>query len=122
MELLHNLYIRFMVWLGAAPPPRYEHLLWGNEDESSNTSMNLTKVEVSTIDKEVRFVLWVWCWDEWREKDRPYSFKWTNEKVIFMFGGWKGEPRIIGHAKTQDEAQKVAELWLETWLKECGAL
>lgn len=27
MSLLYDTYVRFLVWLGAAPPPGYEHLL-----------------------------------------------------------------------------------------------
>jgi hypothetical protein len=80
--------------------------------------MKLARAEVSTIGTEARFVFWVLRWDEWEEKDRPYAFKWYGKEVIFMFGGWKGEPRIVGHAKTKDAAQKVAEQWLEEWLNE----
>jgi hypothetical protein len=34
---LYELYIRFMVWLGAAPPPGYEHLLPLDEVVSAPT-------------------------------------------------------------------------------------
>ena len=84
--------------------------------------MKLLKVDVSPREDAVEFILWVWCRDEWREKEGAYVFKWRNEKISFMYGGWTGEPRYVGYAKTQEEALKLAEPWLEEWLKKCGAI
>ena len=84
--------------------------------------MELKKVDISAIGSEVRFKLWVFCWDTFEQKDRCYCFKWHEGTVIFMCGGWLGEPQAVGEAETQEQAQKIAEQWLEEWLRKCGAL
>jgi hypothetical protein len=78
--------------------------------------MEVTRVVERITDSEVRFTLWVYCWDEFDRRDRPYAFKWDGKSVFFMFGGWKGRPRIIGEAGSKKEARRVAEGWLEPWL------
>jgi hypothetical protein len=72
--------------------------------------MTITKIEIkpTSDDNSVPFVVWDWGFDDWNEKDRPYAFVWHNEEVIFMFGGGKGTPRIIDHAKTLEEATRIA--------------
>jgi hypothetical protein len=84
--------------------------------------MELTKVTEKITDSQVRFIFWVYCRDEFERRDRPYDFKWDGKSVIFMFGGWKGRPRIVGEAGSKEEARRVAEEWLEGWLRGCGVL
>ena len=78
--------------------------------------MELTKVVEKITDSEVRWSLWVYCWDEFDRRDRCYNFKWDGKSVIFMFGGWKGQARVVGEAGNKKDARHLAEQWLERWL------
>lgn len=78
--------------------------------------MELTKVVETVTDSEVRFIFQVYCWDEFDYRDRSYVFKWDGKSVIFMFGGSKGQARVIGEAENKEEARRMAEKWLEGWL------
>ena len=39
VNMFYELYIRFMIWLGAAPPPGYEHFLTGEDQATLETEM-----------------------------------------------------------------------------------
>ncbi len=80
--------------------------------------MQLTRVEIETLGAEVRLIIWVWRKDEFTEQECPYAFTWSGEQVTFMAGGWSGNQVRIAQAKTQREAQSLAEEWLEAWLKD----
>ncbi len=71
---------------------------------------------------ETQLILWVNCYDGSRFRNRPYLFKWNQQsnEVSFLFGGWGGESRYVGNARTLEEARKLAEPYLVKWLRSCG--
>jgi hypothetical protein len=55
--------------------------------------------------------------DEYRMKDCPYTFKWLDNQVVFMYGGWgSNDPRPIGIAETLEDAKSLASEWLERYV------
>jgi HEAT repeat protein len=61
MEFLYNLYIRLLIWLGAAPPPGYEYLVEGRKDEASHNSMNLTEeILLSNLPNREQIERWIY--------------------------------------------------------------
>jgi hypothetical protein len=72
------------------------------------------RIEVSQAGSETRMVLWIRCMDEYRMKDCPYAFRWLDQQVTFMFGGWESkQPRPIGMAQSLEDAKRLASEWLE---------
>ena len=75
------------------------------------------RIDVSTEGSETRLVLWIYCMDEYRMKDCPYTFKWLDNQVVFMYGGWgSNDPRPIGIAETLEDAKSLASEWLERYV------
>lgn len=68
------------------------------------------------------FILWVWARDDDIWKECAYAFKYETRQVHFVVGGSLHDDRLVGEAESKDDAIKKAELYLEGWLRECGAI
>ncbi|MCP4368838.1 MAG: hypothetical protein GY797_12105 [Deltaproteobacteria bacterium] len=77
MNVLYNLYIRFMVWLGAAPPPGYDHFVRDTIIETQKTDSNLPEKDDNLLQEEGTHL---------KTSPRPSSLL-TCAKI---FGGWTG--------------------------------
>jgi len=84
--------------------------------------MKILRVEDDEKGRANRFIIWVWARDDaihW--KDCPYAFQYEEGLIYFVVGGREAN-RLVGEAQSRDEAIMKATIYLEGWLRECGAI
>ncbi len=84
--------------------------------------MKVIKIENDESIGKGCFTIWVWARDGIILGDRPYTFMHENRLIYFLFGGQMSNRRLIGEAGNKDDAIRKATVFLEGWLKECGAI
>jgi hypothetical protein len=85
--------------------------------------MKMGKVIIEPGESDTYFTLPIYAMDEFESRYRSYLCKWDGKTVFFMYGGrGANEPRPIRPAASLDDAIEKATVYMEAWLRKCGAI
>lgn len=85
--------------------------------------MKMGKAIIEPEGTDTYFTLPIYARDEFESRYRSYLCKWDGKTVFFMAGGrGANKPLLIGPATSLDDAIEKATVYMEAWLRKCGAI